>query len=210
MKKQKILLIDRNDESLNFFKNLFNNKYEINRTNNLETTLEVLFSDQRPQLILLDILIDDVVSYEVIKTLKNDARTSDIAILIIHNSKDQINIQECFETGAVGCITKPFYKSEVEAKIKNTLQLFHLRDSLSNALEERQRHLLAVERQLNAIDEHVLYVSLDLQYNIKDVSTAFMNLLHCNKESYIEKNEHCLSKAELGEKKFHEIGRAHV
>ena len=88
MKKQKILLIDRNDESLNFFRNLFNDKYEINRTNNLETTLEVLFSDQRPQLILLDILIDDVVSYEVIKTLKNDARTSDIAILIIHNSKD--------------------------------------------------------------------------------------------------------------------------
>ena len=85
------------------------------------------------------------------------------------------------------------------------MQLFRLRDSLSNALEDRQRHIVTIERQLNAIDEHVLYISLDLDTNMRDVSTAFMRLLHCSKDTFIDNNQHCLSKHEIGSDRFNEI-----
>ena len=205
MEKQKILLVDENTDTFEFMIKLFGDKYEFYHSRNVKSTLEVLSSKNRPQLILLDLSMQDTDAYEFTKTLKSDARTSEIAIIVINDGSDRYEAAKCFDTGAVGCIAKPLYEAEAETKIKSVLQLFHLRDSLSNALEDRQRHLVTVERQLNAIDEHVLYVSLDLEYNIKDVSTAFMKLLHCNKEHFIEQNEHCLSKSELGARKFNEI-----
>jgi len=205
MKKQRILLIDENNETVELLNELLNSKYELNQATDIKTTLDILSSPSRPDLILIDLSMKNTDGYELTRTLKTDARTSEIAIILISDNEDKYNIEKCFDSGAVGCVAKPFYKSEVESKVKNILQLFHLRDSLSNALEDRQRHLVTVERQLNAIDEHVLYVSLDLDNNIKDVSTAFMRLLHCSKEDYIRKNEHCLSKSEIGTKKFEEI-----
>ncbi|WP_455755852.1 PAS domain S-box protein [Sulfurimonas sp.] len=205
MKKQKILLVDEGSETIQYLSELLSNKYELNQATDTKTTLNILSSPDRPDLILLDLSMKNTDGYELTRTLKTDARTSEIAIILISTNEDKYNIEKCFDAGAVGCIAKPFYKSEVQSKVKNILQLFHLRDSLSNALEDRQRHLVTVERQLNAIDEHVLYLSLDLENNIKDVSTAFMRLLHCSKDDFIKKNEHCLSKSEIGTKKFEEI-----
>ncbi len=205
MKKQKILLVYETKDSLKILTGILENKYELFHARDLKTTLEILKSNNRPSLLLLDLSMINTKAYELVKTLKSDARTSEIAIVLIGDIQKNNNINECFASGAVECILKPFDALEVQSKIKNILQLFHLRDSLSNALEDRQRHLVTVGRQLNSLDEHVLYIILDLEHNIKDVSSAFMKLLHCDKENFINQNEHCLSKDELGEKEFHEI-----
>lgn len=203
MKKIKILIVDEDKNTLQTINDILLNKYKLSQVADSTATLDALSSKNRPNLILLNIKMVNTNGYELIKTIKSNPLTSEIPVVAIIS--DNNDVHTSFEYGASDCVLKPFYPLELQSKLKHILQLFHLRDSLSNALEDRQRHIVTVERQLNSIDEHVLYVSLDLETNIVDVSTAFMKLLHCNKNEFIKNNEHCLSKSEIGTKKFNEI-----
>ena len=205
MNKQKILIIDENKETIEFIDDVLAGKCELHQADNTEVASGIVSSSNRPDLILLDVSLSDVDGYEFANILKRDARTSEIPIVFLIKEDDRDSFAKCFDYGAADCVSKPFHPSELKVKIKNILQLFKLRDSLSNALEDNQKNLLTVKRQLIAIDEHVLYISLDLENNIRNVSSALMRLLGCNKEIFIAKNEHCLSKREFGEKKVLEI-----
>ena len=200
MKHCTLLVVSNCNEDVQTISETVSNSFSISSLENSQDVVDLLTSKNKPNLILLDVSKNPK-NYELAQTIKNDSRTSETPIIFILNRDNKEDIERCFEYGAADIITKPFYSKEIIAKIKNITQLFRLRD----ALEDRQRHLVTVKRQLNAIDEHVLYVSLDLETNIKDVSTAFMHLLHCSKESFIKKNEHCLSEREIGSKRFNEI-----
>lgn len=205
MQKRKILLVDNNEETLKRIDEIFGDMYEFLRVGTIPDALDVVHSPERPSLILIDSAVEDGRGHELAKILKSDARTSEVPLIFIVDENRRSCISQSFEAGAVDCVLKPLHKTELESKIKNVLQVFHLRDSLSNALEDRQRHLVTVKRQLNAIDEHVLYMSLDLENNIRDVSTAFIKLMSCSKEDFIGNNQHCLSKHEIGAEKLNKI-----
>ena len=204
MNHYRLLLVSNSKEDVKPISDILSNRFSVEHLHNFQEVLEVLTSKKKPNLILLDVS-DSTKNYELAKIIKDDPRTSETPIVFILNRDDKDSIDNCFQHSAADIITKPFYPNELALKIQNITQLFHLRDSLSNALEDQQRNLVTVERQLNAIDEHVLYISLDLEMNIRDVSTAFMRLLLCSKESFIKENRHCLSKSEIGSKKFNEV-----
>ncbi|WP_294965571.1 PAS domain S-box protein [Sulfurimonas sp.] len=209
MHKHNILLLDNNEESLNLLNQVIGSKCQIDLTIDIDNVQSIILSNDRLDLILLDTSVkslnSDLDAYELARILKRDARCSEVPIIFFLHENDKDSINKCYEYGGAECISKPFHHGEFKSKVKNILQLFHLRDSLSNALEDRQRHIVTIQRQLNAIDEYVLYINLDLNHNICDASTAFVNLLACTKEEIIKRNKHCLSKEELGLEKFNEV-----
>lgn len=208
MQKQKILLIDESRDSYDTVNVLLSFKYQIDTVTDIENVHKIVLSKERPDLILLDASLPNTDVYELAQVLKRDAMSSEVPLIFITQECDKESIEKCFEYGGVDYISKPFYQQELTSKIKNTLQLFRLRDSLSNALEESQRHIVTIERQLKTIDENVLYISLDLHGNVTDISSAFTGIMGCTKENFIEKNEHCLDKKALGDEKFFEIFNA--
>jgi signal transduction histidine kinase len=107
-----------------------------------------------PDLILLDIMMPEMDGYEVCRRLKSDEKTNDIPIIFISAKADSEDIIQGFETGAVDYITKPFYSSEVIARINTHIQLKLSKDyiakynsELETMLEQRTKELVRSERQ---------------------------------------------------------------
>jgi len=192
MEKEKILIIDNTEEDVILLDKVLKEKYQLNIVDHLDQALHSIQID-RPKLILLDMLIDNITGYDIAKRLKSDSQTSEIPIIFITKVSDAQNISQSFDAGAVDYILKPFNDSELLAKIKNTLQFFRLRDSLSDALSERQEHINMIENQLEVIDQHVPRITLNLNKEIIDVSSAYCELVGAQKYEIIGRTKHCFN-----------------
>jgi PAS domain S-box-containing protein len=138
-KKHKVLIVDDTPENLGVLFNLLNEKYEVLAAECGAVALEIIHED-KPDLILLDIMMPDISGFEVCKILKDDEKTSEIPIIFISALTDTNNKVEGFNLGGVDYITKPFQQEEVLIRVKTHLQIKNLSEDLKNAnslLEEK-------------------------------------------------------------------------
>jgi diguanylate cyclase (GGDEF)-like protein len=87
-------------------------------------------SDQRPDLILLDVLLPDMDGYEVCRRLKADEKTKSIPIIFVTAMDQEADEARGLEAGAIDYITKPFRPPIVRARVSNHLELKLYRDML--------------------------------------------------------------------------------
>ena len=64
--------------------------------------------DEKPAIIILDIMMPKMDGYEVCRRLKADPVTRDIPVVMLTASNDPQLTQKAFEAGAVACLTKPY------------------------------------------------------------------------------------------------------
>jgi CheY-like chemotaxis protein len=84
----------------------------------------------KPELILLDFIMPDMMGDAVVAKLKADPATRSIPIIIVSTSSDAKDIEKCFAAGADDYVTKPINPQEVLSKAANLLnipQRFHYR-----------------------------------------------------------------------------------
>lgn len=77
---------------------------------------------QKPDLILLDIMMPGMDGYEVCKILTNDEETKDIPIILVTAKVDSNDVAEGLRAGAFDYIKKPFDKIELIARINSALR----------------------------------------------------------------------------------------
>jgi len=78
--------------------------------------------DEKPNLILLDIILPRLDGFEVLKGLKKDDSTAQIPVIILTNLSDLDNIQKSIDLGATTYLVKAdFHLDDVLRKIKDTL-----------------------------------------------------------------------------------------
>lgn len=82
----------------------------------------------RPDLILLDIVMPDVDGFEVCRRLKESPGSASIPVIFLTGHADSLSITRCYNMGGVDCITKPFNPAEIQAKVKNHLELALLKN----------------------------------------------------------------------------------
>lgn len=80
---------------------------------------------EKPELILLDFIMPDMMGDEVVGKLKSDPDTRGIPIMIVSTSADAKDIEKCFQAGADDYVTKPINPQEVLAKAANLLNIPH-------------------------------------------------------------------------------------
>lgn len=81
-----------------------------------------LAQDERPDLILLDIILPKKNGFEVMEELKKDERTSRIPVIILSNLAENTDLEKALALGATTYLVKINYKlEEVVEKIKNIL-----------------------------------------------------------------------------------------
>ena len=86
---------------------------------------------EKPDLILLDIVMPDMDGYEVCRLLKRDPVTRPIPVIFLTSRGDEIDEMEGLDLGAVDYILKPFSLPLVHARIRTHLELKHYRDQLA-------------------------------------------------------------------------------
>ncbi len=96
--------------------------------------------DNRPDLILLDVMMPGIDGFETCRRLKDNYLTKDIPIIFMTALNDTIDKVTGLKLGAVDYITKPFQHEEIIARIQVHLQLRQVTLEL-----EEQKQLLEVK-----------------------------------------------------------------
>ncbi len=76
---------------------------------------------QKPDCIVLDLIMPNVGGIEVLKALRN--RKSKIPVIVLSADIQEIVREECFELGAKAFMNKPMIRHELHSKIKKVLDL---------------------------------------------------------------------------------------
>ncbi|MBI3095624.1 MAG: response regulator, partial [Rhodocyclales bacterium] len=61
----------------------------------------------QPKVVLLDLRLPRVSGIDVLRRLKNDARTRTIPVVVLTSSKEDVDIDECYRLGVNSYIAKP-------------------------------------------------------------------------------------------------------
>lgn len=85
---------------------------------------------QRPDIILLDVMMPEIDGYEICARLKTDPRTHAIPVIFLTSLKEETDEARGLEIGAIDYITKPFSPAIIQARVKNHLELKKYRDML--------------------------------------------------------------------------------
>ncbi len=87
----------------------------------------------RPDIILLDIMMPGIDGYETCKRLKMSSEHKDIPVIFMSALDDTVDKVKGLELGAIDYIAKPFVHEEVLARIRNHLHIQDLKDKLETA-----------------------------------------------------------------------------
>jgi len=134
--KPRILIVDDTPSNILMLGVELKQRYDVIIATNGQKALQRAFTEPRPDLILLDIMMPDMDGYEVCRRLKDDPRTKDIPVIFItaKNAEDDETLG--LELGAVDYITKPFSLAIVRARVRTHLELKRKSDMLE-ALSSR-------------------------------------------------------------------------
>ncbi len=123
----RILVVDDSPSNLRVLVESLREDHKILVATSGELALD-LIARERPDLILLDVVMPGLSGYEVCRRLKQGLRTRGIPVIFVTGRSEEQDETEGFELGAVDYITKPFRVPVVRARIRNHLELKRLRD----------------------------------------------------------------------------------
>src|SRR3990167_1623028 len=149
--KKTILVVDDTPDNLALIFALLNPYYKVKIANSGEKALQLITQGERPDLILLDIMMPGMDGYQVLSHIKamQDAELLPVIFLTAMNSNE--DEEKGLQLGAVDYITKPISPPLLLARIKTHLQLKTqsdwLRDQnayLDNEVKLRTAEVMAI------------------------------------------------------------------
>ena len=78
-------------------------------------------AQERPDLIVLDVMMPRLDGFEVLRRLKSDPDTSEIPVLMLTAKAQDADVFRGWQGGVHGYLTKPFNPSELITWVKRTL-----------------------------------------------------------------------------------------
>lgn len=99
--------------------------YEIITANGGREALNILETGANPDLILLDVVMDDIDGFQLIEKIKSNPETKDIPTLFVTSLDKGSDISKGLELGAEDYIIKPFTQNEIQSKVKRNLKVSH-------------------------------------------------------------------------------------
>lgn len=120
MKSVYVVEDDANIREIEIFA-LKNSGYEVDGFTNASDFFEGL-GKKKPALILLDIMLPDEDGISVLKKLRSDADTRDLAVIMVTAKTSEIDKVKGLDSGADDYITKPFGVMELISRVKALLR----------------------------------------------------------------------------------------
>jgi len=147
----KILIVDDVMSNVLLLKVLLKNeKYNIVTANNGTEALSQVI-EEKPDLILLDVMMPDLDGFEVCERLKKDKETAGIPIIFLTALNNTSDIVKGFQVGANDFISKPFNKEELLIRVKHQISLITARRIISRQNKELQRTISARDKLYSVI-----------------------------------------------------------
>lgn len=150
---RKILIADDSSVNVRLIREILQNRYEIRSVGDGPSCVKVA-TEEKPDLILLDIMMPQLDGFEVCRMLKSVNSTSHIPVIFITSKKNMSDVIRGFESGGVDYITKPFNSPELLARVDTHVSLMAAHNDLktySESLELLSQQLLEKTKILDSM-----------------------------------------------------------
>ena len=129
---KKILIVDDEKPISDIIKfNMTKEGYEVVTAFNGREAIE-LFEAEKPDIIILDLMLPEIDGLEVAKTIR---KTSSVPIIMLSAKDSEFDKVIGLELGADDYVTKPFSNRELQARVKALLR----RDGINRSGQPRRR-----------------------------------------------------------------------
>ncbi len=142
-----ILIVDDNIANLEIARTILSDYgYEIIIANSANEALEIL-KYEKPDLILLDIMMPEINGFDLCQILKANNEIKDIPIIFLTALTQPEDLVKGFEFGGADYITKPFSKDVLLTRAKNQLELV----KKNRIIIQQNKDLLKLNNEKNAL-----------------------------------------------------------
>jgi len=156
--KPSILIVDDEPTNLRILNQVLNDTYKLIFAKSGQEALR-LVEKERPDLILLDVMMPQMTGYEVCEQLKNHPNFKVIPIIFVTALNDPDDEAKGLNLGAVDYISKPISPAVVKARVKTHLSLVDVEELRRTRLQIIQRLGRASEYKDNETGMHVMRMS---------------------------------------------------
>ncbi|MCH5301568.1 MAG: hybrid sensor histidine kinase/response regulator [Prevotella sp.] len=111
---------------------------------------------EKPDLILLDVMMPDISGFDAAVILKKDPNTKDIPIIFLTALNNPSDLIKGFQVGANDFLTKPFNKEELLMRVTHQISLV----AAKRFIEQKNRELMAT---INSRDKMYSVIAHDLR-----------------------------------------------
>ncbi len=169
--QQSILIVDDNISNLQILANIISaENYRIAMAKDGVSALDFI-TREKPDLILLDIMMPMMDGFEVCRRLKSRKDAKEIPIIFISALTDTASKIKGFDAGGVDYITKPFHNKEVLARISAHLHIQTLQKSLQEKnilLQQEVEERKQIEKELRTAKKALETANKNLEKRVQD------------------------------------------
>ncbi len=143
------------------------------------------FAQERPDIVLLDLIMPGMDGYHVCEQIKTNKATADIPVIIVTSKADPADKVRGLEIGASDYIGKPFDEGELIARVNTHLRIRELYENLQE--KNRQLQELANRDGLTGLYNHRFFqevVHRDFQKAVRyheNISCIMFDIDHFKK-----------------------------
>lgn len=118
----KVLIVDDNLQNLELLEAYMEEVPGITtlRATSGAEALEVISRD-RPDLVLLDVMMPKMSGFEVCKQIRADERTKNIAVILVTALNEIADVERGTECGADAFVSKPVNRADLTARVRGLL-----------------------------------------------------------------------------------------
>lgn len=146
--KQSILVVDDTPENIDLLSDILGTDYRIRVATSGEKALKIAYSDEPPDLILLDIMMPGLSGFEICRRLKCNPDRRRIPVIFVTAMTNVEDERQGLELGAVDYITKPISPPIVQARVRTHLALYDQNRELERMVGQRTQELLRTRQQI--------------------------------------------------------------
>jgi adenylate cyclase len=180
-----VLIVDDTPTNIGVVSGVLKDIYRTKVATNGEKALAIAAAADKPDLILLDVMMPGMDGYEVCRRLKADPSTRDIPIIFLTAKIDALDEEKGFNVGAVDYIHKPFSGPIVLARVKTQLALQAALREAEDAREQADELLHALLPK-KAADE-IRSIGTVIPRRYENVAVLFCDVT--NFTAYCDKHE---------------------
>ncbi|PKL60152.1 MAG: hybrid sensor histidine kinase/response regulator [Methanomicrobiales archaeon HGW-Methanomicrobiales-4] len=133
---EKILVVEDNRTQAEYLRFILKKSgYQVLMASNGFEAIEIMKND-RPDLILTDIVMPEMDGYELCESIKKDKEFADIPVILVTHLYDPVDVIRGLEAGADNFIIKPYDPECINSRIISTFQsrFINSQDSSSSSL----------------------------------------------------------------------------
>ena len=147
----KILIVDDVTSNVLLLKVLLTNeKFNVITASSGKQALELVEND-RPDLVLLDVMMPEMNGFEVAQILKQKTETSEIPIIFLTALNGTTDVVKGFQVGGNDFISKPFNKEELVIRITHQISLVAAKRIILAQTEELQKTIIGRDKLYSVI-----------------------------------------------------------